>query len=133
MSAIKRCLAGLILAAIAVGFGLLSNPQTTFAAENLAVRVLKDGESLDDSQPTNKYRQVELLPAWFGDYINQVGSANANNLDEDDETTPATPDTGALTKLLDASPVTLTVITITAAFLLAPPPSSADSNITDMI
>ncbi len=34
MSAIKRCLAGLILAAIAVGFGLLSNPQTTFAEAN---------------------------------------------------------------------------------------------------
>ena len=56
-------------------------------AENLAVRVLSEGESLDEAQPTNKYRQVGLLPAWFGDYINQVGSANANRFDEDDEAT----------------------------------------------
>ncbi len=42
------------------------------AYKNLGVRILNNDEELDDSWPSGKFGQVELLPAWMQDHINVV-------------------------------------------------------------
>ena len=73
--------------------------------EHLAARVMNVDEGINDSQPTNKNRKMELLPAWFKNYINRVGGRNAEGIDDDEATDVdtdgaivAVPDTGMFTK-----------------------------------
>jgi len=80
--------------------------------EYLAVRVASAGDeaSNGDTWPTEKFRNMELLPAWFKGYINQVGGSNA------DEIVPAIPDTGAFTRV---ATVALSSISFTALGAIA--------------
>ena len=90
------------------------NPDDMLSAnhEYLAVRVASAGDeaSNGDTWPTEKFRNMELLPAWFKGYINQVGGSNAYKI------YPATPDTGAFTRV---AVVTLSSVPFTALGALA--------------
>ena len=90
------------------------NPDDMLSAnhEYLAVRVASAGDeaSAGDTWPTEKFRNMELLPAWFKGYINQVGGRNADEID------PATPDTGAFTRV---ATVALSSISFTALGAIA--------------
>ncbi|MBR3052062.1 hypothetical protein IKG60_00380 [Candidatus Saccharibacteria bacterium] len=74
--------------------------------EHLAVRVASatDAASSDDNWPTDKFRHMELLPAWFNGYINKVGgrSADGQAVDGDDIIVP---DTGEFTQAAIATAV----------------------------
>ena len=73
------------------------NPDDMLSAnhEYLAVRVASAGDeaSNGDTWPTEKFRNMELLPAWFKGYINQVGGSNADKIN------PTVPDTGVFTRV----------------------------------
>ena len=90
------------------------NPDDMLSAnhEYLAVRVASAGDEAGngDTWPTEKFRNMELLPAWFKGYINQVGGRNADEID------PATPDTGAFTRV---ATVALSSISFTALGAIA--------------
>lgn len=61
--------------------------------EYLAVRIASaDEASNGDNWPSDKFRNLELLPAWFKDYINRVGRGNPAG------SGIVVPDTGAFTK-----------------------------------
>lgn len=65
--------------------------------EHLAVRVASiKNETNGDDWPTEKFRNMELLPAWFKGYINRVGRG-----DPDGYVIPV-PDTGIFTKVATA-------------------------------
>ena len=76
--------------------------------EHLAVRVAyaSDEASNGDDWPTDKFRHLDLLPAWFKNYINKVGGRSA------DEADFIVPDTGVLTRVaaVGASSATLVVL-----------------------
>ncbi|MBQ9029723.1 hypothetical protein IJ114_03080 [Candidatus Saccharibacteria bacterium] len=64
--------------------------------KNLGVRVLTLDEKIDKSQPSNRFRRTELLPAWYQKYLNTVAPTNFGT-DEDtrlEPTTPSVPNTG---------------------------------------
>lgn len=90
------------------------NPDDMLSAnhEYLAVRVASAGDeaSSGDTWPTEKFRNMELLPAWFKGYINQVGGGNADEID------PLVPDTGAFTRV---ATVTLSSISFIALGAIA--------------
>lgn len=66
--------------------------------EHLAVRVMKSDEGANESLPASIMRHMELLPAWFKDYINRVGGRSADGIDDDsDEADVAVPNTGIFT------------------------------------
>ena len=62
--------------------------------EHLAVRIASiKNETNGDDWPTEKFRNMELLPAWFKGYINRVGRGDP------DEYVISVPDTGIFTKV----------------------------------
>lgn len=65
------------------------NPDDMLSAnhEYLAVRVASAGDeaSNGDTWPTEKFRNMELLPAWFIGYINRVGGRSAEGQTTDDD------------------------------------------------
>ena len=73
----------------------IENPDDMLSAnhEYLAVRIASaDEASNGDNWPSDKFRNLELLPAWFKDYINRVGRGDPAGSDI------VIPDTGAFTK-----------------------------------
>ncbi|MBQ1298260.1 hypothetical protein IIY24_00250 [Candidatus Saccharibacteria bacterium] len=74
--------------------------------EHLAVRIANttdEASNNSDNWPTDKFRHMELLPAWFKGYINRVGGRNVDEADivvpDTDGTDVAAPDTGAFTRV----------------------------------
>ncbi len=66
--------------------------------EHLAVRVVSVGEGVNDNLPTNQLRNMELLPAWFKNYINRAGGRSAEETDDDtDDNGIGVPNTGMFT------------------------------------
>ena len=82
--------------------------------EYLAVRVASsdDETSSSDTWPTEKFRNMELLPAWFKGYINRVGGSNADEID------PAVPNTGAFTKIATAGISSATLVVLSSSITL---------------
>ncbi|MBQ5812047.1 hypothetical protein IIW29_00510 [Candidatus Saccharibacteria bacterium] len=73
----------------------IENPDDMLSAnhEYLAVRIASADEvSNGDNWPSDKFRNLELLPAWFKGYINRVGRGDPAGSDI------VVPDTGAFTK-----------------------------------
>lgn len=77
--------------------------------EHLAVRVARADEGSNDNWPADKNRHLELLPAWFKNYINKVGGRSAEG-EEDadapgvnvDEVGAIAPNTGVFTGIVTA-------------------------------
>ncbi|MDO5481205.1 MAG: hypothetical protein Q4F60_02590 [Candidatus Saccharibacteria bacterium] len=65
--------------------------------EHLAVKVVKADEAANGDLPTEKFRRMELLPAWFKDYINRVGGRSADGGSKADEDDVSVPDSGIFT------------------------------------
>ncbi|MBR3180814.1 hypothetical protein IKF63_01920, partial [Candidatus Saccharibacteria bacterium] len=88
----------------------IENPDAMLSAnhEYLAVRIASaaDEANNSDNWPTDKFRHLELLPAWFTSYINKVGGRSAEKIDI------IVPDTGKYTKVVSAglSSATLAVV-----------------------
>ena len=79
--------------------------------EYLAVRIASADEvSNGDNWPSDKFRNMELLPAWFKGHINQVGGHNAEGIDI------VVPDTGGFTKVV--ATVGLSSVTIVVSGVL---------------
>ena len=73
----------------------IENPDDMLSAnhEYLAVRIASADEvSNGDNWPSDKFRNLELLPAWFKDYINRVGRGDPAG------SGIVVPDTGAFTR-----------------------------------
>ena len=63
--------------------------------KNLGVRVLSPDEKVDKTQPSNRFRRTELLPAWFQKYLNTVAPTYFNaDEDTNPEPAPSVPNTG---------------------------------------
>ena len=101
-------------ATLGLQFNLLSR-----AYKNLGVRVLNNDEELDDTWPTGKFRQTELLPKWFEDHVNVRGATGAIHNEDDDILVP---DTGRNTIIIATASgctmcVTFIIATTTLHFL----------------
>ena len=74
----------------------LSENMLSSEYKNLGVRVMSNNEEVDDHWPTGKFRQAELLPAWFKDYINRINKFSRGDDAGYDENL-LVPDTGVFT------------------------------------
>ena len=94
----------------------IENPDDMLSAnhEHLAVRIASADDGNGDDWPSDKFRNMELLPAWFKGYINRVrGDADGADV--------IVPDTGVFTGIattMGAGSVTLAVVGASVAGVL---------------
>lgn len=79
--------------------------------EHLAVRVENTNEGNGENLPTDKMRKMELLPAWFKNYINRTGGHSSEDSDDDaDESGVPVPNTGEFTRAVVAGVGSMTFV-----------------------
>ena len=95
----------------------IENPDDMLSAnhEYLAVRIASADEGNGDNWPSDKFRNMELLPAWFKGYINRIGGGDSG------EVGPSAPDTGTYTKAaiaaISSSSIVLILLSASACAL----------------
>ena len=82
--------------------------------EHLAVRIMSADEGINESLPAYKFRRMELLPAWFKDYINRVGRST-DGIDGDTDDDVAVPNTGMFTGVTVAGLGSMTLVVLGAS------------------
>lgn len=77
--------------------------------ENLGVKVTSNEEGTDGDSPAGRFRQTELLAAWFKDHINRVGG---------NRSATKSPDTGVFTEVAGAAGASGVALLVTSGILI---------------